>query len=268
MRLDAYLSERSLVRSRERAKTMIKAGCVKIDGKVCTKPSAEVSDANIIEIDDSDFNYVGRGLLKLAAAFGTFDIDITDKVCADIGASTGGFTQCMLEHGARLVYAVDVGHDQLDEQLKNDSRVVNMEGVNAKNLTPSDISVLPEFISVDLSFISLKQVMPVLKGILSPEGTMAVLIKPQFEAGKSALNKKGIVRDKKDHVRVLNELIAFFVSCGLSVRGVIPSGIRGGDGNVEYLAYLCIENSAPNVPIDVKKLVDTAFDTSGNVFDK
>ena len=259
MRLDIYLSEHTSVRSRERAKSMIKAGCVKVNGKVCTKPSCDVDDDSVIDVDDSSFGYVGRGLLKLETAFKAFDIDVKNKVCADIGASTGGFTQCLLEKGAKLVYAVDVGHDQLDESLINDIRVVNMEGVNAKSLTPADLDILPGFISVDLSFISLKQVLPALTGILSDDGEMAVLIKPQFEAGKSALNKKGIVRDKKDHVRVLNDLMAFFVTCGLSVRGLTPSGIRGGDGNIEYLAYLCRAEAAENISVDVKKLVDTAF---------
>lgn len=259
MRLDVYLFEKKLVRSRERAKTMVKAGCIKVNGRVVAKPSAEIDETSVIEVDDSSFGYVGRGLLKLETAFKAFDINVKDKVCADIGASTGGFTQCLLEHGAKLVYAVDVGHGQLDEQLKNDSRVVDMEGVNARNLTPADLDILPEFISVDLSFISLKQVMPALAGILSDDGSMAVLIKPQFEAGKSALNKKGIVRDKKDHVRVLNDLLPFFVTCGLSVRGLTPSQITGGDGNREYLVYLCRESRASNIPLDVKKLVDLAF---------
>ena len=259
MRLDVYLTERSLVKSRERAKSLIKDGCVTVDGKVCTKPAADVSDGCNISVDDSSADYVGRGLIKLETAFEAFGIDITGVVCADIGASTGGFTQCMLNRGARLVYAVDVGHGQLDETLVNDERVVNMEGVNARYLNAESFSAAPEFISVDLSFISLTLVMPVLTSCLVSGGKMAVLIKPQFEAGKSALNKKGIVRDKKDHVRVLQGMTELFAGCGLTLCGIVPSRITGGDGNREYLAFLKKDGQGKAVSVDLKKLVDKAF---------
>ena len=260
MRLDAYLSGRSLVRSRERAKTMIKAGCIKIDGKVCTKPSAEVSDANKIEIDDSDFNYVGRGLLKLAAAFGAFDIDVTDKVCADIGASTGGFTQCMLEHGARLVYAVDVGHDQLDEQLKSDSRVVNMENTDIRAVTPEMIGGKADLITADVSFISLRIILPTVYSLLSDTGCAAVLIKPQFEAGRSGIGKNGIVKDRRVHVRVLTEINDFAASVGFCCGRYTYSPVRGGSGNIEYLVMLT-KGGAGTVPYNFRELVDSAFET-------
>ena len=260
MRLDLYLTEHALAKSRERAKALIKAGCVKVDGKVCHKPSAEVAENAEVSVDDSGFEYVGRGLIKLETAFQAFSLDIADMVCADIGASTGGFTQCMLRRGARLVYAVDVGHGQLDKSLATDERVVNMEGVNARNLTVSSFDEQPEFISVDLSFISLTLVMPALAGCLKNGGNMAVLIKPQFEAGKSALNKKGVVRDKKDHIRVLQGMISLFDSCGLSVAGLVPSAIRGGDGNREYLACLVKGTEVKAAHIDVKRLVESAFD--------
>ncbi|MBO5559609.1 TlyA family RNA methyltransferase [Ruminococcus sp.] len=259
MRLDIYLTEKGLAKSRERAKTMIKAGCVKVSGTVCTKPSADVADGAEIEVDDSDFGYVGRGLIKLQTAFQAFSLDISGLVCADIGASTGGFTQCMLSRGARFVYAVDVGHGQLDESLVCDERVVNMEGVNARYLTASDFSELPDLISVDLSFISLTLVMPALVDCLKVGGKMAVLIKPQFEAGKSALNKKGVVKDKKDHIKVINSMLALFERCGLSVAGIVPSEITGGDGNREYLACLEKNIDLKTAAIDVKKLVDKAF---------
>lgn len=262
MRLDLYLTEHGLAKSRERAKAMIKAGCVSIDGRVCEKPSSEVSDNAAVSVDDSGFSYVGRGLIKLETAFQAFSLDITNMVCADIGASTGGFTQCMLRRGARLVYAVDVGHGQLDESLANDPRVVNMEGVNARSLTSQSFGEQPEFISVDLSFISLTLVIPALAGCLKNSGSMAVLIKPQFEAGKSALNKKGIVRDKKDHIRVLQGMISLFESCGLTVTGIAPSAIRGGDGNREYLACLEKRDEVRTAMIDVKRLVETAFEKS------
>lgn len=259
MRLDIYLTDKQLAKSRERAKLLIRSGSVKVDGKVCTKPSADVNDDRTVEVDESAHEYVGRGLLKLETAFQAFSLDIDDLVCADIGASTGGFTECMLKRGARLVYAVDVGHGQLDESLVNDSRVVNMEGVNARCLTKEDFPVLPEFISVDLSFISLSLVMPVLTVCLKQGGRMIVLVKPQFEAGKQALNKKGIVKDKKDHIRVLNNMLVLFDECGLSVNGIVPSGITGGDGNREYLAYLEKSEKQTAFSTDIKKLVDEAF---------
>ncbi|HCJ41943.1 TlyA family RNA methyltransferase [uncultured Ruminococcus sp.] len=259
MRLDLYLTENGFAKSRERAKAMIKAGCVKLGGVVCNKPAADVAEGTVLDVDDSSFSYVGRGLLKLETAFQAFSLDIDGLICADIGASTGGFTQCMLKRGAKLVYAVDVGHGQLDESLVNDSRVVNMEGVNARYLTAESFTDMPDFISVDLSFISLAMVMPSLVSCLKYGGKMAVLIKPQFESGKSALNKKGIVRDKKDHVRVIKNMIGLFETCGLSVLGIVPSEITGGDGNREYLA--CLEKSEQPVTaaIDIKKLVDKAF---------
>lgn len=261
MRLDLYLTEQGLARSRERAKAMIKAGSVTVEGKVCLKPAAEVSENAIVSVDDSGFEYVGRGLIKLETAFQAFSLDIAGLVCADIGASTGGFTQCMLRRGARLVYAVDVGHGQLDEGLSNDERVVNMEGVNARHLTADSFGEPPEFISVDLSFISLALVMPALTGCLMDGGSMAVLIKPQFEAGKAALNKKGIVRDKKDHIRVLQDMLRLFEGCGLTVAGIVPSAIQGGDGNREYLAHLIKQSPAKAAAIDVKRLVEVAFDS-------
>lgn len=259
MRLDVYLTENALAKSRERAKAMIKAGCVSVEGKVCQKPSAEVSDSDKVTVDDRGFGYVGRGLIKLETAFQAFSLDVEGKVCADIGASTGGFTQCMLDRGAKKVYAVDVGHGQIDETLICDERVVNMEGVNARILTPSSFDEQPEFISVDLSFISLTMVMAALSSCLSNEGSMAVLIKPQFEAGRAALNKKGIVRDKKDHIRVLQSMISLFESCGLTVGGIVPSAIQGGDGNREYLAWLKKEEAVRSAAIDVKAVAENAF---------
>ena len=258
MRLDLYLSEKGLVPSRQRGKQLITSGCVRLEGKVCMKPSAQVEEGCAVQVDIDDPLAVGRGLTKLEGAFDAFALSVEGRVCADIGASTGGFTQCMLRRGARLVYAVDVGHSQLHESLLKDERVVNMEGVNARELTSDSFEIPPEFMSVDLSFISLKLVMPALKEALAQGGELAVLIKPQFEAGRSALNKKGIVRDKKDHLRVLGELYEFFTQLGLSVRGLVPSVIKGGDGNIEYLAHLVKDNSG-NVSVDIKAVVNRAF---------
>ncbi len=260
MRLDIYMAENNLAPSRERAKQLIKAAFVKVNGKTCTKPSFDVTHSDSIEADGSSMSYVGRGLLKLEGAFDAFGLDVSGRVCADIGASTGGFTQCMLQRGARLVYAVDVGHDQLHESLARDKRVINMEGVNARYLTPESFGEPPQFMSVDLSFISLTLVMPPLAACLADGGEMAVLIKPQFEAGKAALNKNGLVRDKKDHLRVLASMTELFKAAGLVTAAVVPSSVRGGDGNIEYLAHLKKSESARAASIDLKALVNKAFE--------
>lgn len=237
-RLDVYLSENGLVKSRERAKKLIKDGCITVNKKICTKPSAEVSDSDVIEVSENSADYVGRGFLKLETAFSAFDIDVRGKVCADIGASTGGFTECMLKRGADYVYAIDVGHGQLDKELADNPKVKNCEGVNARYLTADFFEKTPEFMSVDLSFISLQLVIPALISCLKKNGKIACLIKPQFEAGKKALNKNGIVTSQKEHSKVLKELTDFFINCGVDVMGIVPSAVKGGDGNIEYLALL------------------------------
>ncbi len=259
-RLDVYLVHNGFFKSRERAKTMIKAGKVTVNRTVCTKPAYEVVETDDIQAAPDDLVYVGRGGLKLEAAFESFDIDVSGKICADIGASTGGFTQCLLERGAKLVYAVDVGHGQLDKKIAADERVINCEGVNARDLNAESFEFRPEFISVDLSFISLELVIRQLFEFLDEKGEMVVLIKPQFEAGKQALNKKGIVRSEKDHFRVLERLIACFQSTGLIVKSVIPSSITGGDGNIEYLALLAKNKSTSAADvINIGKIVKEAF---------
>ena len=241
-RLDVYLSENGLVKSRERAKKLIKDGCITVNKKICTKPSAEVSDSDVIEVSENSADYVGRGFLKLETAFSAFDIDVRGKVCADIGASTGGFTECMLKRGADYVYAIDVGHGQLDKELADNPKVKNCEGVNARYLTADFFDRQPEFMGVDLSFISLRLVVPALISCLKENGKIACLIKPQFEAGKKALNKNGIVKNPKDHARVLKELVSFFLNCGADVQGLAASSVKGGDGNIEYLALLVKTN--------------------------
>ena len=259
-RLDIYLTENGLARSRERAKTLIKGGKVTVNGKTCTKPAQEIGESDSVESQPDDLVFVGRGGLKLEKAFEAFEISVNGAVCADIGASTGGFTQCLLEHGAKKVYAIDVGHGQLDKILASDSRVVNCEGVNARELKPGDFEQIPEFISVDVSFISLGLIIPALSSVIARDGEMVTLIKPQFEAGKKALNKKGIVKDLKDHVRVLENVVSAFNSAGLSVKGLTVSSITGGDGNIEYLAHLCKDTGCVrNVQIDIDKIVKNAF---------
>ena len=258
-RLDVYLCEHGIAKSRERAKNLIKGGKVNVNGSICTKPAYEVGENDEIAAQPDDLKYVGRGGLKLAKAFEVFDLNVDGAVCADIGASTGGFTQCLLEHDAKTVYAVDVGHSQLDESLLNDRRVVNCEGVNARDLTSDSFPKRPSFISVDVSFISLELIIGALSSLLDENGEIVALIKPQFEAGKKALNKKGIVKDQKDHIRVLEKLVCAFNSADLTVNDIIPSSITGGDGNIEYLAYMRKEPQAEIKSFDLDRLVKSAF---------
>ena len=258
-RLDIYLCEKELAKSRERAKKLIKEGKVCVNGKVCTKPAYEVVKNDEITAQPDDIKYVGRGGLKLEKAFDVFGLDVEDAICADIGASTGGFTQCLLEHGAKTVYAVDVGHGQLDKSLINDKRVVNYEGVNARELTADSFPAKPCFISIDVSFISLELMIGALSSLLEHNGIIIALIKPQFEAGKKALNKKGIVKDPKDHVRVLEKLVCAFNGTNLTVVDIIPSAITGGDGNIEYLAYLRKDPQTEIKNIDFNGIVKSAF---------
>lgn len=258
MRIDVFLTENGYVKSRERAKTIIKAGQVSVNGFVILKPSYEVKDDIQIEITGEQLKYVGRGGLKLEKAIAVFEIELNDKICIDIGASTGGFTDCMLKNNAAYVYAVDVGHGQLDETLVNDKRVCNMERTNIRDLTNADFVPSPSFIATDVSFVSLKQILPKIKELLPDNGEAAVLIKPQFESGKSAIGKNGIVKDRKVHERVLADIVSFCITLKLEVINVIHSPISGGDGNIEYLAH--IKNGNANRIFDYKKIVSTAFD--------
>ena len=234
MRLDIYLAENRLCKSRTAAQELIRAGGVSLNGKPCTKPSQEVCGDDRAEVTGEQLRYVGRGGLKLEYALEHFGIDLCGRQCIDIGSSTGGFTDCMLQHGAARVFAVDVGKDQLDASLRQDSRVVSMEQTDIRT------AELPEaeFIGTDVSFISIKLILPHIFRLLKSGGTAAVLIKPQFEAGRQNLSKKGIVRDERLRLRIRDDVVRFAEECGFSVAGVCTSPITGGDGNVEYL--MCI----------------------------
>lgn len=258
-RLDVYLVENGFAQSRERAKQMIKSGLVTVNGRIEMKPSAEIKSVDIVRSGD-DLEYVSRGALKLLRVFELFNPDVKGVVCADIGASTGGFTDVLLRKGAAKVYAVDVGHGQLHEKLKNDERVIDLEGVNVRDLPDDSFSEKIGFMCMDLSFISLKLVLAKLCSFLEQGSYVAVLIKPQFEAGKDYVGKNGIVKDKKTHIRVLNELCSFFAGCKLSLRGLSYSPIKGGSGNIEYLALLEFHGSDP-IAVDIFDIVDTAFGT-------
>lgn len=258
-RLDIILVNKGLVKSREKAKALIGDGKVYINNIMQTKASRIVEDDCDIEIRGETDRYVSRGGYKLEKAVNEFALKLSDLVCMDIGASTGGFTDCMLQNGAKLVFAIDVGHDQLHESLRNDDRVVSMEGVNFRYLEDDTLSVKPEFASCDVSFISLTHILPVAYKLLSDEGSMVCLIKPQFEAGKEHINKKGVVKDKKIHVKVLREILQFTEDTGFFVRNLTYSPIKGPEGNIEYLMYVTKNREAEGVFVNAANTVSEAF---------
>lgn len=257
MRLDIYLSEKGFVKSRETAKRMISEGGVSVNGSIVTKPSKDISENDKVELCAPLPKYVGRGGLKLEKALECFDLSVNGLVCMDIGASTGGFTDCMLQSGAEYVYAVDVGHGQLDEKLLRSPRVRNMEGVNIKDISPEDMDREIRFISADVSFISLKKVIPKIYELLADKGTAVMLVKPQFECGRADIGKNGIVRSEKVHKAVLGDIIAFCNSSGLSVTGADYSPIQGGDGNIEYL-ICAVKGGGTAKPVDCAKVTSAA----------
>lgn len=258
-RLDVYLAENHICRSRSVAVRLIKKGCVLVDGKKICQPSFSVADtAQIVLTDDAavETEFVGRGGKKLKKALSVFDIDLSGAVCIDIGASTGGFTDCMLQNGAERVYAVDVGTGQLAPSLCRDPRVVNMEKTNIRSLNPDSLEKA-DFISCDVSFISLKYVFPVMQALLKPTGCAVCLVKPQFEAGKNLIGKNGIVKDPKIHQRVLLRVMNEAQCAGLVPLRLAYSPIRGGDGNIEYLLYLRAQDT-DEAAIDIQSVVASA----------
>lgn len=257
MRLDVYLSEKGLVKSRETAKRMISEGGVSVNGSIVTKPAKEISESDAVSLCAPLPKYVGRGGYKLEKALDCFKISVKGLVCMDIGASTGGFTDCMLQNGAEFVYAVDVGHGQLDESLSGDKRVKNLEGINIKDVSPSDFDREICFISADVSFISLKKVIPKISELLCENGRTVMLVKPQFECGRADIGKNGIVRSEKVHKAVLSDIISFCGQYGLSVTGADFSPIQGGDGNIEYLIS-AVRSGGAGVPVDCQKIISEA----------
>lgn len=238
LRLDLLLLKAGLFPSRSKAQAAISAGLVLVDGKPCERAGRLFPQNARLELTGEPDSLVGRGGEKLRHALELFSLDVKNKSCLDVGASTGGFTQVLLLAGARLVYAVDVGHGQLADCLREDPRVVNMEGCNFRELEPALLAERPEFACVDVSFISLRLILPKLAQCL-PQGANAVcLVKPQFEAGRGAVGKGGIVRDAKTHARVLREVKTAAEECGFSVLGECPSPILGGSGNKEFLLAL------------------------------
>ena len=237
MRLDVQMAEMGLAKSRSKARELIEASAVKVDGVLVGKPSFDVVPESMIELCREICPYVSRGGLKLEKALLEFAIDLHGVVCLDIGASTGGFTDCMLQHSAAKVYALDVGHGQLAESLRQDTRIVSLERTNIRTFDRSIICEKVRFVSIDVSFISLTQVLPIVYSILN-EGQVVALIKPQFECGREFVGKKGIVRDAKIHDMVTDKIRKSAELCGFTVDGLIESPITGGDGNVEFLILL------------------------------
>lgn len=237
-RLDVLLTEKGLAESREKAKAMIMAGIVFIDNQKCDKAGLMVDVSKTPEIRGETLKYVSRGGLKLEKAMQMFPITLLGKTTMDIGASTGGFTDCMLQNGAKKVFSVDVGYGQLAWKLRQDERVHNMERTNIRYVTPDDIGCQIDFASIDVSFISLKLVLPVAYNLLADDGEIVALIKPQFEAGREQVGKKGVVRDIKVHLEVVKTVLDFAEEIGFYPVGLSFSPIKGPEGNIEYLAYL------------------------------
>lgn len=262
-RLDVELVNRGLVESREKGRALIMAGSVYVDGQKAFKAGDRIKDGMNIEIRGAKLKYVSRGGLKLEKSLEVFPISLENKTCADIGASTGGFTDCMLQNGASKVYAIDVGYGQLAWKLRSDDRVVNMERTNIRyldfDLVEDDVS----FISIDVSFISLKLVLPVAYNLLSHGGELVALIKPQFEAGREEVGKKGVVRDPMIHKSVIEKITSFAHEQGFSVKGLDFSPIKGPEGNIEYLMYL--SKDGDNTTVITGEIIDTVVENSHNM---
>ena len=241
-RLDVLLVKRNLAESREKAKAIIMSGNVFVEGQREDKAGSTFPEEVSIEVRGHTLPYVSRGGLKLEKAMNHFDIELQNKVCMDIGASTGGFTDCMLQNGAEKVFAVDVGHGQLDWKLRNDPRVVCMEKTNIRYVTPQDIDDVLDFASVDVSFISLTKVLGPARELLADGGEMVCLIKPQFEAGREKVGKKGVVREKSTHREVIQKIMDYAMSIGFDLCALDFSPIKGPEGNIEYLLYMEKEN--------------------------
>jgi len=238
-RLDLLVMEQGYAASREKAKAIIMSGVVWVNGQREDKPGATFDpEKAMIEVRGHTLPYVSRGGLKLEKAMGQFGIVLENKVCMDVGASTGGFTDCMLQNGAVKVYSVDVGHGQLDWKLRNDERVVCMEKTNIRYVTPEDIEEPPEFVSIDVSFISLKKVLLPVRELMTADGELVCLIKPQFEAGREKVGKKGVVRDKKVHQEVIDMVMEYARSIGFTLLHLDYSPIKGPEGNIEYLLHM------------------------------
>ena len=262
-RLDVLLVKRNLAESREKAKAIIMSGNVFVEGQREDKAGTTFSDEVQIEIKGHTMPYVSRGGLKLEKAIANFDVDLEGKVCTDVGSSTGGFTDCMLQNGARKVFAIDVGRGQLAWKLRQDDRVVCMEKTNIRYVTPEDLGEEIDFSSIDVSFISLTKVLEPIRNYLKPDGEIVALIKPQFEAGREKVGKKGVVREKSTHHEVIKLVTSYAASIGFQILGIEFSPIKGPEGNIEYLVHLKKSDAGSNLP-DMEgalyQVVEAAFE--------
>lgn len=262
-RLDVLLVNRGLAASREKAKAIIMSGSVYVDGQKEDKAGQTFPEEANIEVRGSTLKYVSRGGLKLEKAMECFDVSLSGKICMDVGSSTGGFTDCMLQNGAVKVYAVDVGHGQLDWKLRNDQRVICMEKTNIRYVKPDDIEDRIQFSSIDVSFISLTKVLGPVKELLTDDGEIVCLIKPQFEAGREKVGKHGVVRDASVHKEVIDMVMNYAVSINFEVMNLEFSPIKGPEGNIEYLLHLLKHQSGDysNIPVDSGEIVRKAHET-------
>lgn len=262
-RLDVLLVKRKLADSREKAKAVIMAGNVFVDGQREDKAGSTFPEEVDIEVRGHVLPYVSRGGLKLEKALKNFDVDVRDKVCTDVGSSTGGFTDCMLQNGAKKVYAIDVGRGQLDWKLRNDERVVCMEKTNIRYVRPEDIGEPVDFSSIDVSFISLTKVLTPIRDYLKPDGEIVALIKPQFEAGREKVGKKGVVREKSTHQEVIRKVMDYAMSIGFDLCALDFSPIRGPEGNIEYLIHLkkCGNGQGEDRGLEPELTVARAFES-------
>ncbi len=259
-RLDCLIFERGLAESREKAKVMIMMGNVYIDNQKSDKPGTMLAVDTKIVIRGETMPYVSRGGLKLEKAMKVFSITLKDKITMDIGASTGGFTDCMLQKGAKKVYSIDVGYGQLAWKLRTDSRVVNLERTNVRYLTSEQVPDLIDFFSVDVSFISLCLVLPVARRFMNDNAQAVCLIKPQFEAGKGKVGKKGVVREPSIHREVIDKICHFVLDNGFSILGLTFSPVKGPEGNIEYLIYLQKSSEPKSIEWNINGLVQESHD--------
>jgi len=271
-RLDVMLVEQGLAESREKAKAIIMSGIVYVDGEKEDKAGSTFAETASIEVRGKTLKYVSRGGLKLEKAMQVFPIELEGKVCMDVGASTGGFTDCMLQNGAVKVYSVDVGYGQLAWKLREDERVICMEKTNIRYVKPEDIDDKIEFASVDVSFISLSKVLPPLRDLLKEDAEVVCLIKPQFEAGREKVGKKGVVRDKSVHVEVIENVSCFALTSGFEILGLDFSPVKGPEGNIEYLIHLRktaeIQENDILLEEDYKKTIKHLVEDSHTTLDK
>ncbi|MFG6118582.1 TlyA family RNA methyltransferase [Thalassobacillus sp. B23F22_16] len=265
LRLDILLVERGIIETREKAKRTIMAGLVYSENARLDKPGMKVEDDIPLHVKGKLIPYVSRGGLKLEKAIKQFDLDLKDKIMIDIGSSTGGFTDCALQNGVKNSYAIDVGYNQLDWKLRSDPRVYVMERTNFRYVTPEDLEHgLPDFASIDVSFISLRLILPVLKDLLKDESDIVALIKPQFEAGREQVGKKGIVRDAKVHEEVVKRILDFAEEQGYTVANLSFSPITGGDGNIEFLAHFRWKSNKEgnrSSDVEISNIVKEAHET-------